>query len=247
MQPGDEDLRVVAPDALKGHDLVVEEKIDGSNSGISFGPSGQLLLQSRGHFLDGGPREKQFGLFKSWASCHRQELWAALGLRYVMYGEWVYAKHAIFYDHLTHYFFEFDVLDRERGTFLSTNKRQELLSGLPVVSAPVIWSGRIRSAKQLRSLVAASRFQTSRWRERLMEVCHSRGLDPDRMLRETDAAGLMEGLYLKVEDGQQVIARYKFVRSSFLQAVEDSDSHWLERPIVPNRLREGVDIFAKSV
>jgi len=139
------------------------------------------------------------------------------------------------------------VLDLERDAFLSTLQRQELLRGLPVASAPVIWSGRIRSAKQLRTLITASRFQTSRWRERLIEVCLSRGLDPDRVLRETDPASLMEGLYLKVEDERQVIARYKFVRSSFLQAVEDSDSHWLERPIVPNRLREGVDIFAKSV
>jgi hypothetical protein len=73
----------------------VEEKIDASNSGISFGASGQVLLQSRGHFLGGGPREKQLGLFKSWTSCHRWELWAALGVRYVMYGEWVYAKHTI--------------------------------------------------------------------------------------------------------------------------------------------------------
>ena len=54
-------------------------------------------------------------------------------------------------------------------------------------------------AKQLRLLVTASRFQTSRWRERLIDVCWSRGLDPDRVLHETDAAGLMEGLCLKVE------------------------------------------------
>jgi hypothetical protein len=28
--------------------------------------------------------------------------------------------------------------------------------------------------------------------------------------------------------------------------MEDSDSRWLERPIVPNRLRDGTDIFAKQ-
>jgi hypothetical protein len=44
MQPGDEDLRMFSLDILKGQDVVVEEKIDGSNSGISFGASGQLLL-----------------------------------------------------------------------------------------------------------------------------------------------------------------------------------------------------------
>ena len=37
------------------------------------------------------------------------------------------------------------------------------------------------------------------------------------------------------EDGQ-VTRRVKYVRSSFLQTVEQSQSHWLERPIIPNQL-----------
>ncbi|MGM9603951.1 MAG: hypothetical protein ACI3XG_02685 [Faecousia sp.] len=44
LQPGDEDLFQV-PFLLKH--LVVEEKIDGSNSGISFDENGNFLLQSR--------------------------------------------------------------------------------------------------------------------------------------------------------------------------------------------------------
>ena len=57
LQPGDEELRVISLDHLKGQHLVVEEKLDGANSAISFSAEGQLLLQSRGHFLAGGPRE----------------------------------------------------------------------------------------------------------------------------------------------------------------------------------------------
>src|SRR3712207_3917143 len=115
LQPGDEDLRVVALGDLDGRRLVVEEKLDGANSAVSFGEDGRLLLQSRGHFLDGGPRERHFGLLKAWAGSVQSELWRALGSRFVMYGEWLYAKHTIFYDALPHYFFEFDVLDRLTG------------------------------------------------------------------------------------------------------------------------------------
>jgi hypothetical protein len=46
----------------------------------------------------------------------------------------------------------------------------------------------------------------------------------------------MEGLYIKVEEDGQVLQRYKYVRASFLTTVIDSGSHWLSRPIVPNRL-----------
>jgi len=39
---------------IKGKYLVVEEKIDGANSAISFSENGELLLQSRGQYLTGG-------------------------------------------------------------------------------------------------------------------------------------------------------------------------------------------------
>ncbi|MDE6588842.1 MAG: hypothetical protein K2K53_00555, partial [Oscillospiraceae bacterium] len=63
----------------------------------------------------------------------------------------------------------------------------------------------------------------------------------DRQCRETDASDLMEGLYLKVEEGGKVVDRLKFVRASFTQTVEASQSHWLDRPIVPNRLCRPID------
>lgn len=247
LQPGDEDLRVVSPDHLKGQRLVVEEKLDGANSAISFSDEGQLLLQSRGHFLDGGAREKHFGLMKAWAGCHQAMLREMLGSRFVMYGEWLYAKHTIFYDRLSHYFFEFDLFDRERELFLPTDERRNMLRGLPVMSAPVLFSGSVRSGKQLRALVRSSAFQSAGWREALTDACESRGLDAERALRETDSSGLMEGLYIKVEDDGRVIERFKFVRGSFRQAVDDSGDHWLNRPVIPNQLREGVDIFAPQL
>lgn len=214
LQPGDEDLASIAVDSLRGFNIVVEEKLDGSNSGISFDQNGTLLLQSRGHILTGGARERQFNLFKRWASHHSGALFAVLGCRYTMYGEWLYARHTIFYDELPHYFLEFDVLDRERSEFLSTGERHRLLAGMPVVSVPVLGSGEIRP---LDSYLGRS-------------ACSS--------------TELMEGLYLKHEEGGRVIGRYKYVRAGFLQAVADSGEHWMDRPIEPNRLRRGVDLFA---
>ncbi|HEX8557529.1 MAG TPA: RNA ligase family protein [Pyrinomonadaceae bacterium] len=247
LQPGDEDLSVVSLAHLAGSRLVVEEKLDGANSAVSFGDDGRLLLQSRGHFLDGGPRERHFGLLKAWAGSVRGALWEALGKRFVMYGEWLYAKHTIFYDALPHYFFEFDVLDKETGRFLSTEARRELLAGAPVHSAPVLYAGPAPGAARLAALVGPSGFQSPGWREALARVCESRGLDAGRALGETDAAGLMEGLYVKVEEGGRVAGRFKFVRPGFTQAVDDSGEHWLNRPVIPNQLREGVDLFAPRV
>ncbi len=61
-QPGDEELDSIPFSQIQGRHIVVEEKLDGANTGISFDDEGRLFLQSRGHFLDGGPRERQFDL-----------------------------------------------------------------------------------------------------------------------------------------------------------------------------------------
>jgi hypothetical protein len=46
LQPGDEDLSAVPLESLLGQTVVIEEKIDGANCGVSFSPNGELLLQA---------------------------------------------------------------------------------------------------------------------------------------------------------------------------------------------------------
>ena len=97
LQAGDEDLSQVPFSYIKGKHLVVEEKIDGANTAISFSEEGELLLQSRGHYLTGGYRERHYNLMKQWANIHQDAFFEVLGTRYIMYGEWMYAKHSIFF------------------------------------------------------------------------------------------------------------------------------------------------------
>ena len=58
LQPGDEDLSQIPFSEIAGRNLAVEEKCDGANSAVSFSADGELLLQSRGHYLTGGYRER---------------------------------------------------------------------------------------------------------------------------------------------------------------------------------------------
>ena len=236
LQPGDEDLAAVAYPEIAGRHLVVAEKLDGANAAVSFAADGTPRLQSRGHFLTGGPRERHFGPFKAWVATVRHLLWPRLGDRFIVYGEWLYAKHTVFYDALPHYFCEFDVLDLRSGRFLSADRRAELLDGLPVCSAPVLHAGPLPDVAALTSLVGPSTCRTPGWRDALVEAAVASGVAPARVLAETDTAEEMEGLYVKVEEGGEVVGRYKWVRASFRTAVRDSGTHWLDRPIVPNGL-----------
>lgn len=248
LQPGDEDLDAAPFEDLAGLHLVVEEKVDGANCGVSFDPdSGALVLQSRGHALTGGARERHFALLKTWATTHAGALEAALGRRYVLYGEWLYARHTVFYDQLPHYLLEFDVLDRHTGRFLDTPSRATLLRGAPVVSVPVLHEGPVPTLAALVALVGPSRFKSAGWRDALRAAAatgeNGRTGSVDRAVRETDPSELAEGLYIKAEADGAVVARYKWVRASFLDAVAASGSHWLTRPIVCNGLAAGVALF----
>jgi hypothetical protein len=240
-----DDDPVTAPwSELAGRHLVVEEKMDGANCGIGFDAAGRLQLQSRGHYLTGGPRERQFDLLKSWARAHAAGLRALLGNRYVLYGEWCYAKHSVFYTDLPHYLLEFDILDTQTDEFLSTDRRRALLTGAPfVTSVRVLHDGPLPSLDALQRLAGPSYFIAPDHREQMREAAEAAGISPNLALAETDPSGLMEGLYIKVEEGGRVVDRYKYVRRAFLQTVLDSGSHWQERPLLPNRLREGVNLW----
>ena len=246
-QAGDVDLEAAPFALIAGRNLVIEEKLDGANAGISFEGDGTLRVQSRGHYLSGGHRERHFSLLKTWAGAHQGALGEVLGTRYVLFGEWLYAKHSAFDDRLPHHFLEFDVLDRETGLFLDTPRRHALLRGSPVVSVPVVHSGPVASVEALAGLIGPSLYKSSDWKDNLRRAAKGgesgRWGSVERVMRETDDSDLAEGLYIKVEEGGSVVERYKYVRASFAQHVAGSD-HWLSRPIVVNGLAPGVDLFA---
>lgn len=245
LQAGDHDLSQFPFLGIKGINLVIEEKVDGANAGISFDETGALRLQSRGHFLVGGPREKHWALFKKWAAVHEDELFDMLGSRYVMYGEWLFAKHTVFYDFLPHYFLEFDVYDRENDCFLSTQERRNILNSTIIKSVLVIKDGKIDDLEELKELVRPSYFKTGSWRRNLEMQAKFANVDIKQALNQTDDVDDMEGLYIKVEADGVVKERLKWVRHSFVSKLVDSDSHWSERPIIQNMLAPGIDIFKR--
>ena len=155
LQVGDEDLDIVPFADVKGKHLIVEEKIDGGNCGISF-HHGRLQLQSRGHYLTGGPREIQFSQLKAWAPTIAEYLHLVLSDRYVMYGEWMAHKHTVFYDRLPHLFIEFDVLDTQTGRFLSTKQRHQMLHGCGITHVPVLAEGAFETVDELLALIKPS-------------------------------------------------------------------------------------------
>lgn len=198
---------------FKNPNLVVEEKIDGTNMGIHFA-DGELILQSRGHLIRSGMHE-QYDLLKSWAYSVWQELYEMLGDRYIMYGEWMYAKHTIYYTDLPHYFIEFDIYDKNNSCFLDSKFRKTILDKNIIHSVHVIHRGSVDSLDNLKNLIQNSHY----------------GFE------------IAEGVYLKIEDNGKVQQRAKYVRRSFSEAVNESNQNWNQKKVIPNRLEQGKELW----
>lgn len=225
--------------AFAGRHVVVSEKIDGVNGALSFTNQGRLLLQSRSRFLDHELPLHQGGYagFVEWAADNEDLLWPILGTRFVLFGEWLAAKHVVFYDALPSAFVELDVLDTATDTFLSTERRRQMLRGLPLVSAPVLGAGSFASMSELLPLLGPSRFKTPSWRDELLyAIAEAEVSDAERFVRETDPSDDMEGLYLKLEEGGIVTARAKYVRPGYRPGFSTSNAAWQRSRMVKNRV-----------
>jgi ATP-dependent DNA ligase, homolog of eukaryotic ligase III len=203
--------------------LIVEEKIDGTNVGIHFTSGGRMVLQCRGHEITEG-MHPQYDLFKQWTSVKRPVLEGMLGSQFILYGEWLYAKHSVHYRKLPHYFFEFDIYDKDASAFLDLPMRLRMLDGTGLQTVPVLHRGRVKT-DELESLIGSSAFESA---------------FDNPITGRTD--NLMEGLYVRTEAAGHVTGRAKMVRPEFTEKVKQSE-HWQQQKMIPNLLAEGANIW----
>lgn len=214
--------------AWRHHTAVVEEKVDGANVGIWF-EGEELRLQSRGHVLRGGAGERQFAAFHGWAGERRDALLQALSERFVLYGEWCFAKNKSFYDALPDWFIGYDLFDRTSGKFLTTPARDVIFKCAGIHIVPRIWTGAFSKATAFGSLLGLSRFKTPRWREALAREAARVGVK--NPLAETDDSDMAEGVYIRIEDHECVLARMKLHREGYEKVRND---HWREQALIRN-------------
>lgn len=135
--PDDENARkdkVLSGDEISillSHQIILEEKIDGANLGISFDDEGNLLFQNRGDWIT-KPYRGQWSKLEHWITPRLDTIFEILLNRYILFGEWCYAKHSIYYDRLPDWFIGFDIYDKEDKNFLSVEKRDYLLDKMKI-------------------------------------------------------------------------------------------------------------------
>lgn len=197
---GDKVLSESERDEFLQHDLVVEEKVDGANLGISFDSEGNIRAQNRGAYLH-LPGSGQWKKLKEWLAPRTDILFENLTDRYILFGEWCYAQHSVFYDRLPDWFLGFDIYDKLSCHFLSSSRRDDLCKKMRIAQVPVIVCGRF-IFPELVKLLSQSKL--------------------------TDQPA--EGLYLRFDQGEWLAQRAKLVRPAFIQSVEQHWSRSAIKP-----------------
>jgi len=204
-QPRDD--KVLTPGEAKevlANDLVVEEKVDGANVGFSVDEEGDLQVQNRGSLLSRETYHPQFSPLWRWLQPKQDSLAEALFPDLMLFGEWCHAVHSIRYTRLPDWFLAFDVYDRSKGTFWSVPRRDELVHRVGIALVPKLGAGRF-DVPGLQKLLVTSRL----------------------------TEGAAEGLYVRRDEGDRLVARAKLVNREFTQAI---DEHWSRGPLVANHL-----------
>jgi len=98
---------------LKGHSILIEEKMDGANTAIIRGKGDKWTLQKRRGLADTHAHE-QFAFFWNWARANEEKI-LQIPEGWIVYGELMYATHHIFYDELPDYWLAFDVWNEKDG------------------------------------------------------------------------------------------------------------------------------------
>ena len=186
---GDKVMARAEAEAFLSQPVIIEEKVDGANLGISFDAEGNLLAQNRGGLVDRRTKG-QFAPLWVWMAERENRLFDVLEDRLILFGEWCYAQHSIHYTRLPDFFLAFDVFDKQERRFMSSARRDKIVGELQLSAVPRLSRG----------------------------IC-SLGDIPGRIGQSSLYDGPMEGIYLRQDGDSWLMQRAKVVRGEFVQQI----------------------------
>ncbi len=205
-----------------GTKLIIEEKVDGANMGISIDVKTLgFLVQNRSHYIT-SKSHVQFSKLDLFLDSNKEDLWRILTNddtvqpgRLILYGEWLTACHSIHYTKLPDVFLAFDVYDKVQKCFFTREQKEKLLN-----------PGKINLVKELGTYMSGEEKQLTK--EYFQKLVKKPSYYYD---------GMVEGVYVRKETTGvhgKLLDRAKVVRQDFLSGNE----HWSKNEITKNIVME---------
>lgn len=189
---------------LKGH-VSIEEKIDGGILGISWNGINPLTV-GKHSMINFDINTKKFCGLSRWIYENYEKI-SKIPKGYIIYGEWMKAKHNIFYNNLPDFFIGFDVWNGKR--FFNNTERSIFLYDMRFEEVSTIYTGNNLSVTDL--------------------IYISEGIGGVSNKSRFNDKETIEGIIIRNDNG--IIGKY--VRKEFSDSIEEN---WINLPFVKNKL-----------
>lgn len=165
---------------LLSNRLVFQEKLDGCPVQMYVTKLGDVSVHQKGRAV---PKNERFKQLYSWISRNEGLIINYISTDLIVFGEWMADRNIVFYNKLPDFFIVCDVYEKESGTYLSTERIEQLCSLLNIHTAPVIRQG-VYDIDNIKRMAQS-------------ESCF--GDD------------VVEGIYIRMEDEYKVIDRAQYI------------------------------------
>ena len=186
-------------------DVFIAEKVDGAQMGFSINEDFKIVAQNRSHFVN-SKSHSQFEKLDKWIMDHSNSLYEILDKDTILFGEWMYATHSINYNNLPDYFLAFDLYNKKKKLFYNRDILVEKLKDTNIHFVREMYRGKVKDNNQLLKMI-------------------------DQKSIYSD--GKVEGIYLKIFEGDYIKNRCKLVRNDFICG----NDHWTKGGIKINKLK----------
>lgn len=190
---------------LKGH-VTIDEKIDGGVLGLAWSGDAPLVVGKHSMVNYDVSSKKFYGLGQ-WIYENYEKI-SEIPLGWIVYGEWMRARHNIPYDSLPDYFVGFDVWNGHK--FFDIIERSTFLRDIGFAEVPFIYSGTNLEIEDL--------------------ICITEGVGGVSNKSRFNCNEIIEGIIIRNDNG--LVGKY--VRREFMDSIEEN---WLKLPLIENRLK----------
>ncbi|KAG0047710.1 hypothetical protein BGZ83_007281 [Gryganskiella cystojenkinii] len=150
---------------------------------------------------------------------------------YVLYGEWLYAKHSVQYTGLNSWFIPFDLFDVKTGTFVSRKLFQKAIGQTTLVQNPILEIPKEIYGDIEKTLLWSLKKLHSRSTLMRPETKQSEGEEGEESAPARSGTRV-EGLYFRIDQGDRLLTRCKVVRPDFIAGEE----RWGTKEQVANQI-----------
>lgn len=163
----------------------------------------------------------------------------------------MYAQHSVYYDKLPGYFIAFDILDCKVGKFLSVAERNKRLQGTGIPIVHTVATGVFKTEEDYKKLLntataycqqganatnnTSTTTTTTTTTTTQAAAKKKTNEKQTKMVKINQLQTPLEGIYIRIDEGQYLKTRAKVVRGDFIQTIEDS-GHWSTQEVVKNQI-----------